>query len=80
MECVNLKLSGPFLLKEHFEDHYVKELMFSMRGLETKELFVKLDKDAIRNRLNTLYEGRITCLANAKTQVIYSKLCAFSRP
>ncbi|XP_065356796.1 uncharacterized protein LOC135951140 [Calliphora vicina] len=68
VDHVNIKLTGPFKIKELFEHNYVNELYFSMGGLETKEFFIMLNKDLIRNRLNTYYEGCITCYANSRVQ------------
>ncbi|KNC22402.1 hypothetical protein FF38_04659, partial [Lucilia cuprina] len=68
VDCVNLKISGPFKIKELFEHNYENELNFSMASFETKQLFIMLNKNAIRNRLNTYYEGCITCYANSRAQ------------
>lgn len=71
MESVNLKLTGPFKIKELFEHPFENELNFSMVGLETKQFFVMLDKPLIRDRANKYYEGRIICCANSRVQVFF---------
>ncbi|KAM7351072.1 uncharacterized protein ACRADG_004056 [Cochliomyia hominivorax] len=68
IDCVNLKVKGPFKIKELFEHKYCNELNFSMRGLEKKEFFIIFNKEMIRNRYDGFYDGTITCQANLRDQ------------
>ncbi|XP_073825858.1 uncharacterized protein isoform X2 [Musca autumnalis] len=68
IETVCLKIMGPFLLKEHFESNPLKELQLSMSAMETKEIFIQLDKKSVKDLLNSTAEGRISCWANSKYQ------------
>ncbi|XP_075147702.1 uncharacterized protein LOC142221779 [Haematobia irritans] len=68
IEAVILNISGPFMIKEKFEGRLEKKLEFSMIGLETKEFFVMLDKDALKNYHNSSICGRIICMGNGRVQ------------
>ncbi|XP_061398688.1 uncharacterized protein LOC133334406 [Musca vetustissima] len=68
IKLVCLKIVGPFLLKENFEYNPLKDLQFSIHPMESKEVFIVLDKNALKEFKNSSVEGRISCSANSHKQ------------
>ncbi|KAL9924984.1 uncharacterized protein ACN2A1_010385 [Glossina fuscipes fuscipes] len=76
---VFLKMLGPFKIRHRFEGTDKSELMFSMSGKETKEFFVILDKEMLKDHKGALYEGRIQSVVNGRPQKsVYLRVKIFS--
>ncbi|KAI9584077.1 hypothetical protein GQX74_010412 [Glossina fuscipes] len=60
---------GPFKIRHRFEGTDKSELMFSMSGKETKEFFVILDKEMLKDHKGALYEGRIQSVKSVYLRV-----------
>uniref|UniRef100_A0A1A9VXN7 Uncharacterized protein n=1 Tax=Glossina austeni TaxID=7395 RepID=A0A1A9VXN7_GLOAU len=60
---------GPFKFKHRFEGTHKNELMLSMGAKETKEFFVILDKEMLKDHKGALYEGRILSVKSVYLRV-----------
>ncbi|XP_043647447.1 uncharacterized protein LOC122615916 [Drosophila teissieri] len=65
---VTLQVTGPFRIKEFYEDNYEKEIQIGMNGLERKEIFVILNRGGLKNQYCRQIEGRIAVYALGKQQ------------
>ncbi|EDV57289.2 uncharacterized protein LOC6541119 [Drosophila erecta] len=65
---LRLQVTGPFRIKEFYEDNYEKEIQISMNGSERKEIFVILNRGGLRNQYCRQVEGRIGVFALGKQQ------------
>ncbi|KAH8282977.1 hypothetical protein KR054_011387, partial [Drosophila jambulina] len=63
IDGVMLKVSGPFRIKEFYEDSYEKELVIPIAGGERKEIFVILNRAAVKNLSCRHIEGKINVMA-----------------
>lgn len=63
---VTLQVTGPFRIKEFYEDTYEKEIRISMNDLERKEIFVILNRGGLKNQYCRQIEGRIMVMALGK--------------
>ncbi|XP_017132038.1 uncharacterized protein LOC108149140 isoform X1 [Drosophila elegans] len=66
IEKVILQVTGPFKIKEYYEDTYEKEIQISLGGLERKEIFVMLKGGASKQLFCRQIEGRINVMALGK--------------
>ncbi|XP_050741156.1 uncharacterized protein LOC108029238 isoform X2 [Drosophila biarmipes] len=60
---VSLQVTGPFRIKEFYEHTYEKEIRISLGGAERKEIFVILNRGALKPLLCRHIEGRINVMA-----------------
>ncbi|XP_041631898.1 uncharacterized protein [Drosophila kikkawai] len=63
IDRVMLQVAGPFRIKEFYEDTYEKELMIPVAGCERKEIFVILNRAAVKNLSCRHIEGKINVMA-----------------
>ncbi|KAH8244579.1 hypothetical protein KR038_007057, partial [Drosophila bunnanda] len=62
IDRVKLQVSGPFRIKEFYEDTYEKELVIPVAGSERKEIFVILNRAATKNLSCRHIEGKINVM------------------
>ncbi|XP_017074987.2 LOW QUALITY PROTEIN: uncharacterized protein LOC108110432 [Drosophila eugracilis] len=63
---VTLQVIGPFKIKEFYEDSYEKELQISLKSVERKDIFVILNRGALKQPFCRQLEGRINVMALGK--------------
>ncbi|KAH8412221.1 hypothetical protein KR009_000536, partial [Drosophila setifemur] len=63
---VTLQVSGPFRIKELYESTFEKEIRISIDGLERKEIFVVLNRGAIKQLFCRQMDGKINVFAVGK--------------
>ncbi|KAH8278034.1 hypothetical protein KR026_003841, partial [Drosophila bipectinata] len=66
IDQVILQVTGPFKIKELYEDSFEKEIMIKMNGNERKEIFVALNRGAMKKLFCRQIEGRINVFALGK--------------
>uniref|UniRef100_A0A6P4E058 Uncharacterized protein LOC108037644 n=1 Tax=Drosophila rhopaloa TaxID=1041015 RepID=A0A6P4E058_DRORH len=66
LEKIILQVTGPFKIKEYYEDTYEKEIQISLGGGERKEIFVILKLGALKQLFCRQIEGRINVMALGK--------------
>ncbi|KAH8323278.1 hypothetical protein KR067_004291, partial [Drosophila pandora] len=66
IDQVVLQVTGPFRIKELYEDSFEKEITIKMNGNERKEIFVVLNRGAMRQLFCRQVEGRINVYAVGK--------------
>ncbi|KAH8357028.1 hypothetical protein KR200_002314, partial [Drosophila serrata] len=62
LDSVRLQVSGPFRIKEFYEDTYEKELVIRVAGGDRKEIFVILNRAATKNLSCRHIEGKISVM------------------
>ncbi|KAH8271115.1 hypothetical protein KR018_012407, partial [Drosophila ironensis] len=63
---LTLQVTGPFKIKQLYEHTFEKEIRFSMNGLERKEIFVVLNRGALKSLFCRHIEGKITVFGLAR--------------
>lgn len=69
IDRVNLKTVGPFKIKTEYEHSFAKQLEFPMAAMEKKNIFILLNKEAIKPDCKIISDGRINCITNDRVQV-----------
>ncbi|XP_068141752.1 uncharacterized protein [Drosophila tropicalis] len=68
IDQVVLQAAGPLRIKELFEHTFEKEISVKIKALEHKEIFVTLNKGALKHLQCKQIEGRINVIARGKPQ------------
>lgn len=66
IDQVVLQVTGPFRIKELYEDIFEKEITIKMNGNERKEIFIVLNRGAMKQLYCRQVEGRVNVYAVGK--------------